>query len=417
MVEKQKSSNFQKFLSLFILSLGAGLIYKVPYLREVFYEPLRAALNVSNEQLGALSTMYGTIALFTYIPGGIIADKVSAKVLLIFSFISTGILTLWFSTIPSYGTIKLIYGLLAITTCLTFWSAFLKGIRALGSDREQGKMFGISEGIRSASGIVSSFIVLAIISLAASDVNGLQNTLVFYGVIYILVGILAIFLMPNPPKQESQDKFKFSDLSTCFKNPGLWLVSIVIFGIYSLYILASYTTPYLQDVILAPAVVVGGVGIIRQYGIGLIAAPSVGIVGDKIGSPTKTLAICTVVSGICVAMFLFLPKTCTIWIPVILTIVVGFMIFALRGVQYATMPEAQIPLAITGTATGIISIIGYLPDMYIYTQVGRWIDTYPPEKAYNMIFIYMIIMAIIVFLGSLGILYISKRKVNKTKMA
>lgn len=38
--------------------------------------------------------------------------------------------------------------------------------------------------------------------------------------------------------------------------------------------------------------------------------------------------------------------------------------YAVRGVYYATMGEAGVPVAMTGTATGIISVIGYLPDSY-----------------------------------------------------
>lgn len=418
MSKKIKSPAFQKYLMLIILSLGAGLIYKVAYLREVFYEPLRTALGVSNEDLGALSTMYGTIAMFCYIPGGILADKFKAKYLLIFSFISTGILTLWYATIPSYGTIKLIMALMAITTCLTFWTAFLKGIRLLGTDKEQGKMYGFSEGLRCVFGIAQGFVVLFIIEKAATAVGGLQTTLIFFGVTYIAVGVLAFFLMPNKTVDSSnseEDSFRLSDVIKALKIPGIWLTTIVIFGIYNIYVLQSYTTPYMQNVWAVPTAIVGAVGIIRQYGIGVLSGPVVGIVGDKVGSPTKTLSICTIVLGASIIAFMVSPSTVSYWFPVILTVILGFMVFAVRGVQYAVMPEAQIPLYITGTATGIISTIGYLPDVYIYKQVGRWLDIYSPEKAYHMIFMYMILMAVIVFLATLGILKLSRDAMKNKK--
>lgn len=411
MLEKRNNATFQKYLTLIMLSLGGGLIYKVAYLREVFYEPLRMALNVTNEQVGALSVMYGTVAMFCYIPGGILADKVKVKYLLVFSFISTGLLTLWYSTIPSYNTIKLIMVLMAITTCLTFWTAFLKGVRALGKDSEQGKMYGLCEGLRAIFGLVTSFIVLAIIENSVTAIGGLKGTLIFYGVIYIVVGVVALFVMPNETSDDegSDDEFKFSDVIKVLKNPGVWLTSLVVFSVYNLYTLMSYTTPYMENVWMVPTAVVGGVGIIRQYGIGILASPIAGVIADKTGSPTKSLTFCVSVTGLSVVGFLVLPPTLTYWIPVILTVALGFMVFALRGLQYAVMPEAKISLSITGTAVGIISILGYLPDIYIYTQVGRWLDIYSPEKAYNMIFTYMVIMAVVGFLASLGILYLYKK--------
>jgi len=52
------------------LCLSGGIIYLLPFLREVYYIPLQKALHLSNTQLGVLMSVFGTTALISYFPGG-----------------------------------------------------------------------------------------------------------------------------------------------------------------------------------------------------------------------------------------------------------------------------------------------------------------------------------------------------------
>jgi len=36
-----------------------------------------------------------------------------------------------------------------------------------------------------------------------------------------------------------------------------------------------------------------------------------------------------------------------------------------------------------GTTVGICSVIGFLPDVFVYPLVGHWQDTLPAEQAYR----------------------------------
>ena len=55
--------------SIFILLiLAAGTVYKVPYLKAVFYDQLVASLDITNTQLGVLSSFYAGVKMLIYIP-------------------------------------------------------------------------------------------------------------------------------------------------------------------------------------------------------------------------------------------------------------------------------------------------------------------------------------------------------------
>ena len=113
----------KKYGTLLLLAAGAGIIFQLPYIRETFYVPIQNAMNLTNAQMGMLSSGYATMATISYFIGGAIADKFSARKLLTFSFLATGVLGLWFSTFPGYNISRLIFILMGVSTIITYWSA------------------------------------------------------------------------------------------------------------------------------------------------------------------------------------------------------------------------------------------------------------------------------------------------------
>ena len=65
-----------------LLSFMVGMIYFIPFIRISFYDQTIAALNLTNTQLGFLGSIYGTLAIFCYAVGGILAQKFSPRILI-----------------------------------------------------------------------------------------------------------------------------------------------------------------------------------------------------------------------------------------------------------------------------------------------------------------------------------------------
>jgi hypothetical protein len=49
-------------------------------------------------------------------------------------------------------------------------------------------------------------------------------------------------------------------------------------------------------------------------------------------------------------------------------------VYSARVLYFATLEEAKIPLAVTGTAVGFISIVGYTPDIFAGLLMGYFLD-------------------------------------------
>ena len=55
----------------------------------------------------------------------------------------------------------------------------------------------------------------------------------------------------------------------------------------------------------------------------------------------------------------------------------SLMIFGLRALYYALLEEADIPAAVTGTAVGVVSVLGYSPDVFVSFAGGLLLDRSP----------------------------------------
>jgi len=72
------------------------------------------------------------------------------------------------------------------------------------------------------------------------------------------------------------------------------------------------------------------------------------------------------------------------------TLVTGIAIFGLRGLYFGLLEEGQIPLAVTGTAVGLVSVIGYTPDVYIAAVAGYLIDQSPGLAGFQHLFMLLL---------------------------
>jgi len=391
-MEKKSSAN--KWVAFIVLTLAAGLIYRVPYLKSVFYDPLVETFGITNTEVGLMMSSYSLTKTALYIPAGILVDRFDNRKMLTASMALLAAITFVYATIPSMTVMYILQALMAVSNVI-FWVAFVKAVRMFGSAKEQGSVFGYSEGIRAVASLIINFIALGLYAKAEAT-KGLSSVLILYGVTYVLCGIGIYFLIPSGTGAEDGKAVPtLKDYIAVLKVPAVWLVSLLVMTAYSVQVASEYTTPYLNNVMMMGVVVAGVVGTIRSYGVGLFAAPVIGKITDKVKVPYSVSCIALLALEIvCTAVLLILPgEPNYVMVCIVAVLAFACFMYALRGVYYATMGEAGVPVAMTGTATGIISVIGYLPDTYMSLLIGDKLDKYPGAAGYKYIFIYMIAFA------------------------
>lgn len=406
----------QRWFTLFILAIGVGIIFQLPYIRETFYVPLQNAMGLTNQQMGLLSSGYATMATISYFIGGMVADKFSPRKLLTFSLVSTGILGLYFSTFPSFAISRLVFVLLGITTIITYWSALIKATRQLGDSSEQGRLFGLQEGIRGIANAILVFIMLGAFNHFADETIGVAWAIRVIAITCILIGLVTWFCLDESNEKqentESVGELVRGLLQAC-KMPRVWLIVGVIFTTYSVYGLMGYISPYMNNVFKVPVettIMLGGTRYIIQGFGGVIG----GFLADKIGSRLKVILAGYIGIILSFTGYIMLPEGAFIVNALIGNFFIGmFVIYVMRSLYFSIIDDAGIDVALTGRVSGLASCLGYTPDIFMFAIVGGWIDKYAGKTGYTMMFTYGIVMAIIgMILGFTLLTVIKKSKVT-----
>lgn len=384
----------KKYGTLLLLAAGSGFIFQLPFIRETFYVPIQKAMGLTNSQMGMLNSWYAIVATPAYFLGGIVADKFSPKIMLTFSFLSTGILGLWFSTFPGFMASRVIFALMGFTTVMTFWSSVIKATRMLGDSSEQGRLFGLQEGLR---GILNALLVFAMAGIYAGfadKVTGAAWSIRFCAILLLFIGVICWFVIDNQNKDGKTETLAevFIGMFKCLVIPRVWLLVGIVFTAYSIYGIMGYITTYAINgygMSAEAGATIGGVRYLLQ-GVGGIVG---GFLADKIHSRLKVIMGASGLLAVSYLLYLAIPTGAS-GLPLVLT---NFMfglilIYAIRSQYFADIDDAGLDVNITGRVSGIVSTFGYLPDVFMFTMIGAWIDK--GRSGYNMMFVYAAVMGV-----------------------
>lgn len=138
------------------------------------------------------------------------------------------------------------------------------------------------------------------------------------------------------------------------------------------------------------------------------------MLADKLHSTSKVVAGCYVVIVAALALIILLPSSGSSMIPmIILMILLCAGIFFMRGIYFALIDEADIPVHVTGTAVGIVSLIGFAPDAFMSPICGGLLDAFEGAAGYRAIFILMIVLGVIGLAATIILLKSIKKKNNQ----
>lgn len=398
------------YFKLFLLIIGAAAFYQIPYLRWTFYDGMIELSGLTNTQFGLTMTVYGTASAIMYLPGGIIADKVPSKILFPVSLWVTGICGLILMTGPSYHIQMAVYFVLAAAGTLAFWASLNKAVIALdGGDGS--RLLGLLEGGRGLMQALFSAIFLGVYGLAANAVGGVKMVLAGYAAINILAGIACFVLLGEDSRDgEKAESLHVSDVIELLKKPTIWLLTVVVIASYSFHLASTYMTPYLTNIIGATAVVSGALAIVRNYIAQMCGAPLGSFLAAKTKSTMFTVGLGYIVMMIGIIGIVLLPTSANMVIMVIFMIIAAVSIYIIRGIYFAIIGECGIPMKLTGTAVGIVSVIGFTPDIFMSVWCGSLLDKYEGAAGYKYIFLLMLAIATCGLIASWMLYFTNKKK-------
>jgi MFS family permease len=81
------------------------------------------------------------------------------------------------------------------------------------------------------------------------------------------------------------------------------------------------------------------------------------------------------------------------WIALIILASTLVGVYGIRGIYFALMQESAVPLAATGTAVGIMSVVGFTPDVFMSPLMGYLLDTFHGAQGHRYVFLVLTIFA------------------------
>lgn len=400
--EKTALSVKQLVIILF-LGLGYTVVYATPFIQYVFYDSLVEALQCTNQQLGYLITIFGIGNLLAPI-GGALSDKFNTKKIYIVSMLAICALNVVFALNMNYTFSLVIWGGFAIAGLFLYFPAHTKLTRLVGSENQQGTIFGFTEAFCGITNVIVNFIALYLFAYFSNKyygVAGLKAAIIGYAVLGVIAVIALAILVPDPGKAAAagdteviNTKMGVHDWVNIIKDPRTWMSGIAVFATYTMYCTLSYYTPYFSNVLGVSIVFTGGLSIFRQYGTRFIGAPVGGWLGDKIKSVSTVVGVSLGAAVVMVVAFMLMPAGTNANVLIVLTLAAGILTYMARGSMFAVPSELKIPRKYAGTTSGVVCAIGYCPDLFIFVLYGYWLDHFGND-GYRNIFIYAAVVMVI----------------------
>ena len=420
----QKTKTKQSPYIIILLILSGEAVFILPFvLAHIFRPTFLEAFDINNLQLGTCFSVYGLVALFSYLFGGHLADKFHPRYLMSLALILTAFGGIFLSTFPDYVQLKYLFGYFGFTTIFLFWAAMIKATRIWGGTEKQGIAFGYLDGgrglVAAGFGSLGVLIFTLFIDVDISETTIQERKEAFHYVILfssIIVGVIGIiafyFLKPlqvnQVSSQQNSNVLTMADFKKVIKIPSVWLLMIIILCAYVGYKMTDVFSLYAKDVMGYDDIKSAKVGTYLLY-----MRPIIGVVIGVLADRTRASLwiiigfFLTLITSLIFASGIISDQTTLLFILSIGLMALG--VYSVRVLYFAAMEEGRIPLVLTGTAVGLISIIGYTPDIFAGPMIGVLLDNSPGELGHQHVFMALSCFTLIGLITSLIFHRISKR--------
>lgn len=405
-----KPAGWRRVASLMALMIAGEAIFGLPFHVARYFRPtLLTGLGLGNTELGAVFSAYGVLALLCYFPGGLLADRYSARRLLVAALVLTALGGVHLLTMPGLIELMLVFGLFGVTTVLLFWAALIRAVREWGAEAQQGRAFGLLDGGRGLfSAALATVAWLALGAAFTGDparAGAAERLLALRSVflVYIAATLIAaglVWLLVPETRIASEARGEAGAWRRVLRSRVLWLHALVVLCAYSgfksiddfsLFAVQGYGMDEVEG---------SRVNVLAAW-LRPPAAVVAGLLADRL-TPTRVTQLCFV-ALIASHAALALPGPGTLalfWAAVAGTVAAAF---GLRGVYFAILQELRVPAARTGAAVGLVCVVGFAPDVFLGPLTGWLLDRSPGAAGHREVFALFAGLSVVGLLASLAL--------------
>ncbi len=416
---RQKPVTLSRATLILTLVVAGELVFGLPFHTARFFRPtMLEVFGFTNTQLGDLFAVYGVTAMLAYFPGGALADRFPARTLLTASLAATGVGGLFMLSIPDALPMALLYGYWGLTTILLFWGALIRATRDWGGVSEQGMAFGVLEAGR---GLVAALFAAAAVTVfaalmptlveSATDAErrgAFQIVILMYSLITFCAALATWLLVPDSGQRVPDSAPLTAGMRIVLARPIIWAQAGIIVCAYCGYKGLDNYSLYAVQVLGMNEIDAARFATWGAY-LRPIAAIAAGLVADRLGAARAIGVLFAVLVAAYAPLSLLDADGDGLRLVYANLYISFFAVFALRGVYFALLEENATPVAITGAAVGMVSLVGFTPEIFFAPIAGRILDATPGAGGHQNYFLLLSCIAAAGVITSLWTLWLRRR--------
>ncbi|WP_280123350.1 hypothetical protein [[Acholeplasma] multilocale] len=415
---------------------------------------------MSASQYSSASSVHGFAALPCMLLGSYTSDKFKSRTLLITALVITSLLGLWYMSLPfNDSSTAILWQLYVIFVGFAFasgallWAPLWKIIKnhntedLEGAEKEKkvGRNNGIQGTVNGLIGLVLALLGILLLTLSKSgslptinigekSINTGFFVLVTIYVSLIITSLILTILFIKGVDDGKSKTFSVRGVLSIIKSWKVWLLGILILGVYMLQMgLASYTN-YLTNTLLISTTLVSFIGVFRTYVMRVIIANFAGRKADNSHSYIFWITIGLIVGVALVVISILLPgfsdfkqksvlfKTLIQIASVINVLVLGLLTWALVTIRWSPIgTELNISNENYGAGVSIVSVIAFTPNAFFkaiksgieskywekYVDPNTGFETKIASQLGNQIILLVVVLFGILGIVAGAILYVS----------
>ena len=386
------TDNKGRRITLFTLIIAGEAIFFLPFIiPRVFRPTMLDFFQITNTELGWWFSIYGIIAMISYLLGGILADRFPARNLMAIALWLTSAGGLLMAFGPPGRAMAFLYGFWGFTTICLFWAALIRATRSWGGAGFQGRAFGWLEGGR---GSVAALLATLAFFLFSMQGN-FRNIVLFTSAATFLSGILVWIFVPGQVSEDSGILFKesLSGLPRLLRQAKIWLLSLIIICAYAGYKITDDYSLFAREVLGFSESNAAGVGTAALW-LRALTAILAGYLADRYRK-TGIIIFCFAVSAAGALLIGAGILDGVVFLLLLNLVLTAVGIYGIRALYFAVLKEAGIPFALTGTAVGIVSFAGYTPEVFMGPWMGFLLDRSPGPQGHAHVFLLLSAFAVL----------------------
>lgn len=384
----------KRFIQILLVVMAGETIFMLPFLIPRLLRPLIIeSWGLTNQDIGMAFSAYGLTSIASYFLGGPLADRYSARKLVSLSLIFTALGGMTLALFPSKTTFIFIYAFFGVSTILLMWGALIKLAHICGGHSTRASAMGILDGGRGLCAALMSAILVYLLAKVSVSADSLLSVYTAVSLYTFVLGGLVWFGLHGfvTPVAQDKDVWSVEKVKELLKRRDIWLLSFIILCSYCGYKSIDNYSIYLVDVMnksLAQSSELTGMLFWLRPPSAIIAGLLVDHLVTRFNlSRFLSLSVLLFLSGISqllLALQLF-ENFSTVFVIIISS---ATLVYALRAVYFAVFDELDIPTYLLGSAVGIVSVIGFLPDLFFGALTGTLIDKFPGAEGYTYVYLF-----------------------------